>query len=105
MVLTQWPTSGVNLGHLWLGLQADKWIHAILFGLQGALTAGAGNAVFGRRFSVFGLALSVGFGLGLLTEGLQWLGGYRQADWADVVADVAGTFVGAVPVLFIRNRR
>lgn len=65
----------------------DKSNHVLGF----AILAVLGSLGYRRRE----LRLAAGlFAFGVLIEALQWLSGYRFAEWADLLADVIGIVLG-----------
>lgn len=78
-----WPQSEVAGGP-----GVDKLLHFAAF----VLLAGWFGAVLGLgRYAAIATGLTV---LGLVIEALQWLTGYRSAEFLDWAADVAGVGVG-----------
>lgn len=75
-----------------LGIGADKWMHAALFG---------GLAIFlrwnlGARRHAVPLSIGLAFVVAFASEAAQGLVSYRSAEWWDLVADLVGATLGAL---------
>lgn len=82
LCLIQLPASGDQLPHV------DKLGHVLMFA--------AGGLCLSWRLppQQRGFALALLCALGALLEMLQGLGGVRQAEWADLLADGLGAWLG-----------
>lgn len=88
---------GIPLNNYILGLRADHLLHASVF-LPCALFL---MDVIGPRWLVWLAAV----GVGLVTEGGQWLLPYRGYDVNDLVANALGVTIGWLAVLALKRRR
>ncbi len=78
---------------LWGIIPKDKVVHFLLFFPMPLMTylafPGLRDTPYRYlRFSVVAFAASILFGA--LTEGIQWMTGYRSCDWKDLLADICG---------------
>ena len=102
----------IDLSTEWIGLPKDKVVHFLLFFPMPVMTYLAFPKLRNTprrylRFSIIVFICSIAFGA--MTEAVQWLTGYRQCDWGDLLADCCG-IAAAIAVLqiyeaFIKNWR
>lgn len=88
---------GIPLDNYILGLRADHLLHASVF-IPCTLFL---MDVIDRRWLVWLAAV----GIGLLTEGGQWLLPYRGYDVNDLIANAIGVTIGWLIILAIKKRR
>ncbi|MCR5444690.1 MAG: VanZ family protein [Bacteroidales bacterium] len=101
LVFLMWaPLNGVGipLDNYILGLRADHLLHASVY-LPCALFL---KDLFARRWALTAWLCAVG--IGLLTEGVQYLLPYRGFDINDLIANTLGITLGWVAFLLVRRR-
>jgi VanZ family protein len=84
------------------GRQADKVLHAAVYGLLAVLAMRSGIRD-GRRRSAFP-AIVLAMFVGMTDEAIQAAGTQRTADRYDLLADVAGALAGAVMMTIAKRR-
>ena len=87
---------GIPLDNYILGLRADHLLHASVF-IPCALFL---MDVIGSRWLVWLAAV----GIGLLTEGVQWLLPFRGYDVNDLIANAIGVTIGWLVILAVKRR-
>ena len=87
---------GIPLDNYIFGLRADHLLHASVF-IPCTLFI---MDVIGKRWLVWFAAV----GIGLLTEGVQWLLPYRGYDVNDLIANALGVTLGWVVILAIKRK-
>lgn len=88
---------GIPLDNYIFGLRADHLLHASVF-IPCTLFI---MDVIGKRWLVWFAAV----GIGLLTEGVQWLLPYRGYDVNDLIANALGVTLGWVVILVLKKRK
>jgi VanZ family protein len=105
-VLSSFPGSAYPATNLF---QADKLVHVALYGLLGGLCARgfvrSGRGAHLGSLAVTAIAAAVSTLYGISDELHQWFVPGRTADWRDVVADSAGSALGAVVIVVALRRR
>lgn len=91
---------GVPLDNYLLGLRLDHLLHASVF-IPCSLFLWDVYRPNVRKWAVWATAV----GVGLLTEGVQWLLPYRGFDINDLVANILGVTLGWLLILFLRGVR
>ena len=88
---------GIPLDNYILGLRADHLLHASVF-IPCALFF---MDVIGSRWLVWLAAV----GIGMLTEGVQWLLPFRGYDVNDLIANAFGVTIGWLVILVVKKRK
>jgi VanZ family protein len=102
-VLSSLPGSAYPKTNL---INADKLVHVALYGLLGGLCARGFVRGTGRgAWAALGLAALLSALYGVTDELHQAFVPGRNSDWRDVVADAAGSVLGAAVVVLLARRR
>lgn len=92
--LYDFSDTGISIGHMFLGIRSDKWIHFAMFFPYPFVCRGLLSIFypFRRRRHITSLTIFVsGVLLAAITELFQfWFTDYRSMDFYDSLADVIG---------------